>query len=299
MKILTSKLGYKNDDILFDEIIKTFREKITTYSWFVNWKKVKSNVKDLELSLNIMNYLIGKPDFVNELTLLILKHPEIVKSFPTLIATRENDFDILINIEDLISKRFNFTKQSYSHEEATDLACFLRECGLAELIVNKNIKNFVDYVYGVEVGLDSNGRKNRSGTMMENICEVVIKKFCEQKKYSYIPQATKNKIFEKWNINIEMDKSDRIIDFALKGSKKIYLIEVNFYGGGGSKLKSTATEYCEMYNRYHSQNVDFIWITDGAGWSSSLKPLREYFDKSDYLINIAMLKDNVLNKIIE
>ena len=292
-------MGFQNDDATFEYIRDSFREKITTYSWFVNWEKVNENLKELELSLNIMNYLIGKVDFINELTMLILKHPEIVKTFPTLIATREYEFDILTNIEDLTSKRLNFTKSKYSHEEAGELACFLRECGFADLIVNKSIKNFVDYVYGVEVGLDSNGRKNRSGTMMENICEAIIKKHCEQNSHSYITQATKSKIFQKWNINIEIDKSDRIIDFAIKGKNKIYLIEVNFYGGGGSKLKSTATEYCEMYTRYHSQNIEFIWITDGAGWLSTLKPLREYYDKSDYLLNISMLKKCILDKIIE
>jgi len=298
MKTLTTILGLSNDNSTFEYIKDSFREKITTYSWFVNWVKVNDNLRDIEIALNIMNYLIGKPDFVNELTLLILKHPEIVKTFPTLIATRESEFDILTNIEDLVSKRFDFTKAKYSHEEAGDLACFLRECGFADLIVNKSIKNFVDYVYGVEVGLDSNGRKNRSGTMMENICEAIISKHCVINNHSYIAQATKSKIFQKWNINVEMDKSDRIIDFAIKGQTKLYLVEVNFYGGGGSKLKSTATEYCEMYSRYHNQNVEFIWITDGAGWLSTLKPLREYFDKSDYLLNISMLKNNILEKII-
>ena len=114
----------------------------------------------------------------------------------------------------------------------------------------------------------------------------------------YIAQATASKIKTKWGIQIEVDKSSRIIDFAINKNGKLYLLEVNFYSGGGSKLKSTATEYCEMYNRYHRQGIDFIWITDGAGWKSTLKPLREYFDKSDYLVNLEMLRNGVLHQII-
>jgi len=89
------------------------------------------------------------------------------------------------------------------------------------------------------------------------------------------------------------------MDFAICKNGKLYLMEVNFYGsGGGSKLKSTATEYCEMYNRYHRQGIEFIWVTDGAGWKSALKPLREYFDKSDYLVNLEMLRNKILHQII-
>lgn len=264
-KHLTDILNLSSDDQLFEYITKTFRDKITTLSWFVDWEKVTNNVRDIELSLNIMNYLIGKENFVNDLTLLILKNPFIVEAFPILIATREKEIEVLTNLEDLESKKFNFFKNNYSHEEATDLACFLRDTGFANMVVNKNIKNFVDYVYGVEVGLDTNTRKNRSGKMMENICEQLIYAHCKKTNHEFIAQADKNKIANQWGVNIEMDKSDRKIDFAIKGNKNIYLVEVNFYSGGGSKLKSTATEYCEMYNRYKSQNFEFIWITDGAG----------------------------------
>ena len=112
-------------------------------------------------------------------------------------------------------------------------------------------------------------------------------------------QGTAKKIRMEWNIDIKMDKSSRIIDFALKKGKKLYFLEVNFYGGGGSKLKSTATEYTQMNEFWNRQGIVFIWVTDGAGWKSALKPLREYFDKADYLLNLEMLKNGVLEGMLK
>ncbi len=151
---------------------------------------------------------------------------------------------------------------------------------------------------GVEVGLDSNGRKNRGGLLMENIVEVYIKTVCDKLGLQYLSQANANKIFKKWGIKIIIDKSSRIIDFVIKKGDELFFIEVNFYGSGGSKLKATATEYAEMFHYWSEQKINFIWITDGMGWSSTLKPLREYYDKSVYLLNLKLLKDGVLEHIL-
>ena len=112
-------------------------------------------------------------------------------------------------------------------------------------------------------------------------------------------QATSAKIKRDWNIDVKVDKSSRQIDFAINKNGNLYFIECNFYGGGGSKLKSTATEYIEMNRYWNKQGIEFIWVTDGAGWKSTLKPLREYFDKADYLLNLEMLKNNVLKNILK
>ena len=95
-----------------------------------------------------------------------------------------------------------------------------------------------------------------------------------------------------------MKAFSKIIDFAINNNGKLYFIEVNFYGGGGSKVKSTATEYIRMNEYWNNQGIEFIWITDGAGWKSTLKPLREYFDKADYLLNLEMLRRGVLKRIL-
>ena len=121
---------------------------------------------------------------------------------------------------------------------------------------------------------------------------------CEKLKISYMPQATANKIKLHWGIDVVVDKASRNLDFAINNHGKLLFIECNFYGGGGSKLKSTATEYIEMNRYWNKQNIEFIWITDGAGWRFTLKPLREYFDKADYLLNLELLKEGILENIL-
>ncbi len=276
-------LKFKTDDELFNHITSTFRAKITTWEYFVNWQKVFGNVHPIEVELNILNYLIGKDDIEAETIKLVELYPDVISAFPFLLAMRENSIEVLTDVQNFITKKYNFKRRQLSHDDVKDLAEFILKSGLGAILVDRKVKNLVDYVAGVEVGLDSNGRKNRGGTMMEKICEVFIKDACEKLGAEYLKQANAVKIKNKWGIKIEIDKSSRIIDFVINKNSKLYFIEVNFYGGGGSKLKSTVTEYISMHRYWTEQNIDFIWITDGAGWHSTLKPLREYFDKGDYL----------------
>ncbi len=162
----------------------------------------------------------------------------------------------------------------------------------------KKIKNLVDFATGVEVGLDSNGRKNRGGHQMENLIEYYIQEVCAELDLPYLKEANAKSIKNNWGIDLKVDKSSRRIDYVINKNGQLYFFEVNFYNGGGSKLKSTATEYINMNDYWNKQNIEFIWITDGSGWLKTLSPLREYFDKAEYLLNIEMLKNGILKKII-
>jgi len=297
MKKLCQLLN-KTEDELFEEIISSFKHKITQWDYFVNWQKVLQNIKPIEKELNLLNYLIGKQDLYNETVDLLLKYPETIKAIPLLLGIREKSLEVLIDTRKFIYRNFDFLNKNYSEDEIKTFADFILKSGLGELLQDKKIKNLVDYATGVEVGLDSNGRKNRGGTLMENLVDEFIRDTCNELQIEYMPQATAKKIKKKWNIEIEVDKSSRIIDFAINNNGKLYFVEVNFYGGGGSKLKSTATEYIKMNEYWNKQGIVFIWITDGAGWKSTLKPLREYFDKADYLLNLEMLRNGILKKIL-
>ncbi|WP_024791054.1 MULTISPECIES: type II restriction endonuclease [unclassified Lebetimonas] len=298
MKKLCQLLN-KTEDELFEEITSSFKDKITQWDYFVNWKKVLQNIEPIEKELNLLNYLIGKKKLHKETVDLLLKYPETIKAIPLLLAIRDKSLEVLIDTRNFIYREFNFSKKSYSKDEIKIFSDFILKSGLGELLKDKKIKNLVDYATGVEVGLDSNGRKNRGGTLMENIVEEFVRDTTKELNIKYMPQATAKKIKDKWNIDVKVDKSSRIIDFAVNKNGKLYFIEVNFYGGGGSKLKSTATEYIRMNDYWNNQGIEFIWITDGAGWKSTLKPLREYFDKADYLLNLEMLRNGVLKRILE
>jgi type II restriction enzyme len=300
MNKLCQLLKLDSDDILFNQITSSFKEKgILLWDYFVNWEKVHKNIKPIEKELNLLNVLIGKENIEQEVYELIKEYPQVIKAFPFLIAFRSTSVSILIDETNFIYKDYDFKHRLMSDEDCKDLTLFFMQSGLGNLMKDKKVKNLVDYVTGVEVGLDSNGRKNRGGTLMENIVEKFVSQACAELGFDYMVQANAKKIKTKWNIDIQVDKSSRNLDFAINQNGKLYFIECNFYGGGGSKLKSTATEYVNMNAFWNKQNITFIWVTDGAGWKSTLKPLREYFEKADYLLNLEMLKDNCLNKILD
>ncbi len=296
-----NKINSKNQEEVFNYFFKTLKNTITSWDYFVNWSKVFVNVKNIEIELNILNYLIGKDDIENELKYLLKKHPSIAIAIPVLVACREKSFYLLLDFgyKEFTYKNYSFKKsKELSDEEITNIIEFSKESGFLNLIKKEKIKNLVDYLIGVEVGLDSNGRKNRTGTKMEGIIEFYVQEICKRCNYEYLVQATSSKIKEKWGINLTVDKSSRRIDFSIYNGKFLYLIEVNFYGGSGSKLKSTAGEYKTMFDYWINDGHKFIWITDGIGWNSTKLPLLETFNHIDYILNLDMVLKGILEEII-
>ena len=303
MKKLTEILNLKTDDELFSYIATTFKLKgITQWDYFVNWQKVYNNIEPYQIELNILNVLIGEKNIKEVLTNLILKYPEVVNVIPLLLAIRfkkksDQKFSILNNNKFEYCD-FDLSIKKPNEIEAEKIASFFVNCGLGVLVRDKKVKNLVDYATGVEVGLDSNGRKNRGGHQMENTVEVYIKDACNKLNLSYLKEASAKAIKDKWSIEIKIDKSSKRIDYVINNKGKLYFFEVNFYNGGGSKLKSTAGEYVKMNEHWNKQNIEFVWITDGAGWQTALNPLREYFDKADYLLNLEILRRGMLINIL-
>lgn len=289
----------KNEDEVFDFLLKNLKPSNRLWSYFINWEKVYSNLRKIEIALNNLNYLIGKEDFDGEFIELIKEEPKIIKVLPALVVSRENKFDILVDYDNkcLRYEYYDFSIKSPSEKDIEKYLHFIHSTGLAKLIQENKIKSLVDYMIGVEAGLDSNGRKNRSGHSMENIVEVFIKDICNKKGYQYLKEANARSIKEAFNIDVPVDKSSRRYDFIIKTTTEIIIFEVNFYGGGGSKLKSTAGEYRNLYDVLGGQ-FRFIWITDGIGWQKSSRPLYETFKHNDYLLSLSMLEKGILEKII-
>lgn len=283
----------------FQEFMGHLIETIASYHFFVDWGKVTINVKTIEKRLNILNYLIGKEDMRREFYGLLKEYPEVITVFPILLATRDKDQTVLNERIEL--EKYDFGKTVLDEADITAFYKFFRETGLENLLKEKKVKNLVDYVFGVEVGMDTNARKNRTGIEMENLVEGYIKSICAgNSNFSYIKQANKNRIFKQWGYPIKIDKSDRVFDFAIynKRTNKLFLLEVNFYGGGGSKLKATAGEYQYLNDFLNRQNIDLIWITDGFGWRTARKPLEETYNHNEYVLNMSLLKDGKLREII-
>ncbi|MEJ5362788.1 MAG: type II restriction endonuclease [Spirochaetota bacterium] len=288
------------NDSLFNIFINTLHKTLKTWDYYVNWNRILKNVEPIEKELNLLNSLIGQSNIREKFKELVKEYPKALKAIPILLAIRENKVEVLIDTRNFIYKKYNFDTTILKDEDTEEIADFLINSGLANMLSEKKIKNLVDYVLGIEVGMDTNARKNRGGTMMEDIVELYVSDLCNQKGYDYMRQGTKGKIHHRWNIDINIEESERSLDFVVKGkNSKIYFIEVNFYGGGGSKLKSTAGEYRKMAEFWKKQGITFIWITDGEGWKKTIKPLKEYYDDGNYLLNIEMIKNGYLSDIIE
>jgi type II restriction enzyme len=285
------------EDKVFDFFVSTMRPSIAGWDYYVDWQKVERLASKLVDELNLLNGLIGSSDLKNDFIAKITKYPSLALTFPVLLAIRESVIEVSeMQSEKAIAHTFNF----YPNAEALDAEeywHFFEKSGLAALFENRRIKNLTDYVFGVEVGLDSNGRKNRGGHAMENLVESFVKKFCRDHKYEYLKEANAQKIKKTFGYDIPVDKSSRRYDFVINLGKEPLIVETNFYGGGGSKLKSTAGEYRNLFDVLAGK-YKFLWVTDGAGWRKTLRPLQETFDHNDHVFNIYMLEDGILNNCL-
>lgn len=304
MKITESmaKQGFKSTDQAFENFYATLRPSLKLWDFFVNWDKVFRNTKQIEIHLNLWNYLLGKPNFEEEFKVLLREHPEIVAALPSLIVrdgTASQIFSVVEDFSDLTRPDliFDFSRPAGTDESIEMALEFVQKSGLIRLFGKDGVKNLVDYVIGVEAGLDSNGRKNRSGTSMEAVVEAYLEKFTQANNLRFITQATPSKIKALWGFDVPVDKSSRSFDFAISNGKKLVVMEVNFYGGGGSKLKATAGEYKGLFDLLSIPNVNFVWVTDGEGWETTRLPLKSAFEHIDYIWNLHWLSKDYLKDL--
>ncbi len=280
----------------FDKWLENFRSSIATYDYYTDFEKIYKNVDSLKIELNILNSLIGSENIESEFENIITKYPETLKCIPLLLAVRANEIYAADNTGEFT---YNFTKLNYSAEQ---YKIFMRKTGLFDLLQNHLVSNLLDYATGVETGLDSNGRKNRGGHLMEDLVESYIIKAGFIKNKTYFKEMYIHQITEKWGIDLSAvsnkEKSEKRFDFVIKTDNMIYGVEANFYASGGSKLNETARSYKQI-----SQETDaidgftFIWFTDGNGWKSARHNLEETFDVMEHIYSIDDLEKGILSQI--
>lgn len=287
---------------IFNEWLETFRSSIATYSYYVDFEKVYGNIDAIKVELNILNSLIGSKNIEVDFVNLLKRYPETLKVIPILIAKRESE---IYCQDENCSKIFKFDFGRYipnSHKFFEEYKYFMRETGLFDLLGNHIINNLVDYVTGVEVGLDSNGRKNRGGHLMEDLVESYLEKAGLIRDVDYFKEMYISEIEEKWGIDLSnisnQGKAEKRFDFVVRKGSMIYGIETNFYTGGGSKLNETARSYKTI--ALETREIDgfsFVWFTDGEGWKSARHNLEETFDVMDDIYCIKDLEDGVVDAL--
>ena len=283
----------------FAEWLLTFTDSIANYKYYIDFETIYKNAEIYKIELNMLNSLIGSNDIENEFKDLVKKYPEVLKCIPTLLAVRHSE--IIVLDEDGNKFEYDFKKMNYDVEQ---YKVFMKETGLFDLLQNHMVNNLYDYVLGVECGLNSNARKNRSGHLMEDLVEKFIQKAGFKKGETYFKEMYLQDIEEKWKLDMSFisnkNQATKRFDFVIKTDSCIYGIETNFYAVGGSKLNETARSYKMLSEE--SNNVigfEFVWFTDGMGWISARNNLKETFDNMGNIYNINDMKNGIIQEIIK
>lgn len=288
----------------FSTWLSGFRDSIADYRYYIDFEKVHRNVDGIKIELNILNSLIGSNNIKGDFKELIKKYPETLKCIPLLLAVRSNE----IYCQDEnggYMYQFDFGRYPPNgHACYERYAYFMEHTGLFDLLQNHIINNLVDYATGIETGLDSNGRKNRGGHLMENLVESFIKRAGFVKGKTYFKEMYIHQIITKWGIDLSaisnQGKMEKRFDFIVKTPTMIYGIETNFYGSGGSKLNETARSYKTL--ALETDTIDgftFVWFTDGKGWTSARNNLEETFDVMEHIYNIKDLEAGIISEVFK
>lgn len=280
----------------FSNWLSSFRESIASYDYYVDFKKIVQNVEKIKIELNILNTLIGSKNVEEEFKNIVSKYPETLKCIPILLAVRGLQIFIQDNNSSYL---FHFNKMNL---DISQYQVFMRETGLFDMLSKHLVGNLWDYVLGVETGLDSNGRKNRGGHLMENLVESHIKSAGFVKGISYFKEMYLHEIISRWGLNLSaisnQGKAEKRFDFVIKTDNNLYAIETNFYGSGGSKLNETARSYKTLALEAESvPNFHFVWITDGKGWISARNNLEETFDIMEHIYCIQDLENGIFRMV--
>lgn len=277
----------------FEEWLNTFRNSINGYRYYTDFETVYKKAEEYKIEINILNSLIGSHNIKEEFLNILKDYPNCIKAVPILLAVRENEIYCQDEKGALI---YRFNKVTQTPDE---YAYFMEQTGLFDLLENHVISNLYDYVLGVEVGLGSNGRKNRGGHQMEDLVESYIKKAGYVKDVNYFKEMYVNEIEQKWGVDLSEITAEGTTtkrwDYVVKTDSTVYLIECNFYSSNGSKLNETARSYKMIAEESKNiPNVQFVWFTDGAGWYPTKRGLKETFDVLDYMFNINDLENDII-----
>ncbi len=264
----------------FALFMSQLKETNQTLNFFCDFGKISANVADVEMSLNTLNYLIGREDLSQGVKDIWQRDPNVFEVLGILIAVRDEGKKPVVDGDGNVVLLKSYFESAEKVEE------FLCGTGLAEVFQSRRIKNLVDYVFGIETGLDTNARKNRSGHIMEGTVARILNEndiaFRQEVYSSEFPELS------------ILGTDEKRFDFFIETAHKKYLIEVNFYSGGGSKLNEVARAYTELAPKVNSlTGFEFVWITDGIGWKSARNKLEEAYNTIPSVYNLTNISSFV------
>lgn len=263
----------------FDLFISQLQETNQTLGFFCDFDKISQNVEEIKLSLCMLNSLIGSADLRKTVETIWHRDRSAFDVMDILIAVRsEGKKKVLDRLGRCVVLDSMF-------ESVDSVMEFLHDTGLAEILCSRKISNLVDYVFGIETGLDTNARKNRSGHVMEGMVARIFEEegiaFRQEVYSSEWPEITRM-----------LGDDEKRFDFVIETTGKTYLIEVNFYSGGGSKLNEVARSYSDIAPKINAvPGFEFVWITDGIGWKSARNKLQEAYSIIPHIYNLTNIRE--------
>ena len=285
---------------VFSYWLESFRDSINEYGYYIDFETVYKKAEEIKEEINILNSLIGSSNIEKDFSKMLIEYPNTLKAIPVLLAVRDKELFCQDENGGVVYS-FKIGKKDVISKERIDSYCyFMRKTGLFELLENSNVNNLYDYIVGVETGLNSNARKNRGGHQMEDLVESYIKKT----GVKYYKEMYLDDIEEKWGTDLSAisaeGTSTKRWDFVVKTDDKIFLIETNFFTSGGSKLNAIAKNFKLIAEEAKDiDDVEFVWITDGAGWTSARRDLEETFNTLENMYNIQDMEDNKLESLFK
>lgn len=261
----------------FQTFLSQLSETNATLDYFTDFEKVKNNVKKISIKLNQLNYLLGKEDLETAIKELYAENPKTFEVLDILLAIRNGNNTKTLNL--------NLEPVSIEHYFSTPelILEYIEQSGLGDIFKNKDITNLVDYVFGIEVGLDTNARKNRGGKNMSKAVSLMF----DKAGVFYKSEISITKFSDIVSLGVD----DKRFDFVIKTNIKTYLIEINYYNSSGSKLNEVARSYSEIapkINQYPA--YEFVWITDGKGWLDAKNKLEAAYAIIPSVYNLTSLE---------
>lgn len=304
-------------DIQPNELAEIFTKNILLtnrgFNYYVDWTNI-DGYQEYLVEIHAMDILIrcNEESFADQFFTLVKKLPTVTLLFPYLfgLAKKERDRlhqgkDNLMIIQDELDKAdhlvYNFSKKSdsLSERDIEKYYDFFVQMGLKHLYQNIIEKSTLDYIAGVLVGMDSNGRKNRGGKAFELACQPLLEKICEKYHLTLFSQK-QFKILRDYGFDVSEDMANRKADFIIFDEKqrKAINFEVNFYNETGSKPEEIIDSYINRQKDLWADGINFGLVTDGKCWETATNQLTKGFRHLDYLLNFYLLKHGMLEEII-
>ena len=293
-------LKLSSEEEIHKEFVSTLVTTNRSFGFFTDWDKVKKNVEQYKVEIGILSSLVDSKDFDKDLKNILIRYPETAKVIPILIAVREkgSSFDVLEDLATLKIKTYDFGKEKFNTEEIGKIIDFVSKSRIKELF--HIIRVLHDYVLGVETGLDSNARKNRSGSFMEESVGKILEETNKKSgnKFEILPKSYFKVLEKSHKLKIPETLRHRTPDFTVRKGDRLFSIETNFYGGQGSKPQEIVDAYINRQGELKASGWEFVWITDGAAWQGGTNQIQRSIHELDFVLNLNFARSGFLEFIL-